>query len=207
MLIIIIITIINIIIKLQISVKILETWIHASTLLKLKLKAKQKFYNQRIPEICLYNCHKESLSRNLYKKICMKYMKKLQAIEFATWLLNLSWISEVMNNHINFSHNTNKMPYGILYSGTLHLILPSSSGCQILAIIYCDELAKSIARQHSCKHTPTTHEHATIGRLLLGNGVVNRLHQQYRLCFPLGPWKVVIREVNSKAGSHRSMKP
>jgi hypothetical protein len=29
-----------------------------------------------------------------------------------------------------------------------------------------------IARQRTGKHIPATHEHATIGRLLLGNGVV-----------------------------------
>jgi hypothetical protein len=42
--------------------------------------------------------------------------------------------------------------------------------------------------------------HTIIGRPLLGNGVVNRLRQQYRLGFLLGPCKVVIREANSEAG-------
>jgi hypothetical protein len=32
------------------------------------------------------------------------------------------------------------------------------------------------------KHVPATHEHPTLGSLLLGNGAVNRLHQQYKLC-------------------------
>jgi hypothetical protein len=36
--------------------------------------------------------------------------------------------------------------------------------------------------------------------LLLGNGAVNRLCQKYRLCFPLGPCKVVIRESSSEDG-------
>jgi hypothetical protein len=37
--------------------------------------------------------------------------------------------------------------------------------------------------------------------LLLGNGAVNRLCQQYRLCFPCGSRKVDIRESRSEAGS------
>jgi hypothetical protein len=41
-----------------------------------------------------------------------------------------------------------------------------------------------------------------IGNSLLNNGSVNRLRQQYRLCFPLGPCKVVIREANSEADSN-----
>jgi hypothetical protein len=41
----------------------------------------------------------------------------------------------------------------------------------------------------------------TIGDLLLRNGVVNRLCQQYSLCFPGGPCKVDIRESSSEAGS------
>jgi hypothetical protein len=56
------------------------------------------------------------------------------------------------------------------------------------------------ARQLLNKHISATQEHATIGRQLLGNDAVNRLRQQYRLCFPLGPCKVVISEANSKAG-------
>jgi hypothetical protein len=58
-----------------------------------------------------------------------------------------------------------------------------------------------IARHRFNKHIPATHEHATIGRLLLGNGAVNRLRQQYRLCFLLGPYKVVIREASVESGS------
>jgi hypothetical protein len=40
-----------------------------------------------------------------------------------------------------------------------------------------------------------------IGDLLLGNGSVNKLCQQYRLCFPWDPCKVDIRESISEAGS------
>jgi hypothetical protein len=61
----------------------------------------------------------------------------------------------------------------------------------------------AIARQRLTKHIPATHEHSTIGSLLLGNCDVNRLRQQHGLCFPLGPCKVVIREANSEAGSCR----
>jgi hypothetical protein len=43
----------------------------------------------------------------------------------------------------------------------------------------------------------------TIGSVLLSNDAVNRLRQQYRLCFPLGSCKVVIRKANSEAGSFR----
>jgi hypothetical protein len=80
----------------------------------------------------------------------------------------------------------------------------------------------AIARQRIGKRIPATHVHVTIenpllsnspvntfplkrvtkiGSPLLSNGAVNKLRQQYRLCFPLGPCKVVIREANSKAGS------
>jgi hypothetical protein len=38
-----------------------------------------------------------------------------------------------------------------------------------------------IARQQVGKYIPATHEQATIGRLLLSNDAVNRLHQQYML--------------------------
>jgi hypothetical protein len=62
----------------------------------------------------------------------------------------------------------------------------------------------TIARQRVGKHIPATQEHVKIGRLLLGNGAVNRLRQKYRLRFPLGPCKVVIGELNSEAGSCRS---
>jgi hypothetical protein len=41
-----------------------------------------------------------------------------------------------------------------------------------------------IARQRVGKHIPATHENATIGCILLGNNALNRLRQQYRLCFP-----------------------
>jgi CO dehydrogenase/acetyl-CoA synthase alpha subunit len=34
----------------------------------------------------------------------------------------------------------------------------------------------------------------TIESPLLGNGEVNKLHQQYRLCFPLGLCEVVIEK-------------
>jgi hypothetical protein len=40
-----------------------------------------------------------------------------------------------------------------------------------------------IARQRVGKHILATNEHATIGRLLLSYSAVNRLRQQYRLCF------------------------
>lgn len=71
------------IIKLKISVQISDICSHASTLHnKLQCKAKQKFDNQMLPEICLCNCHKELVSRSLDKKICIKYMKKLQANGF-----------------------------------------------------------------------------------------------------------------------------
>jgi hypothetical protein len=46
-----------------------------------------------------------------------------------------------------------------------------------------------------------TQTRGIIGDLLLGNGEVNRLCQQYRLCFPLGQCKVDIRESNFEAGS------
>jgi hypothetical protein len=59
----------------------------------------------------------------------------------------------------------------------------------------------TIARKRVSKHIPETHEDETIGCLLLGNGQVNWLRLQYRLCFPLGPCKVVIREANSGVGS------
>jgi hypothetical protein len=38
-----------------------------------------------------------------------------------------------------------------------------------------------IGRQRVGKHIPATHEHATMGRVLLYNGAVNMLRQQYRL--------------------------
>jgi hypothetical protein len=41
----------------------------------------------------------------------------------------------------------------------------------------------------------------TVGHLLLGNGTLNRLCQEYSLCFPLGPCSVVIRESSSEPGS------
>jgi hypothetical protein len=37
--------------------------------------------------------------------------------------------------------------------------------------------------------------------LLLGTGAVNRLCQEYRLCFPWSSWKVDIRESSSEADS------
>jgi hypothetical protein len=36
-----------------------------------------------------------------------------------------------------------------------------------------------IAKQQVGKHIPATCEHATVGRLLLANGAVNKLRQQY----------------------------
>jgi hypothetical protein len=62
-----------------------------------------------------------------------------------------------------------------------------------------------IGRQRLRTHITATHEHGTIGRLLLDNGAIKRLRQKYRLCFPLGPCKVVIREANSEAGSCRTI--
>jgi hypothetical protein len=41
----------------------------------------------------------------------------------------------------------------------------------------------------------------TIGDLMLDNGAVNRLYQQYGLYFPWGPCKVVVRESSCEAGS------
>jgi hypothetical protein len=61
-----------------------------------------------------------------------------------------------------------------------------------------------IARQWDGKHIPATHEHAIIGRLLLGNGAVNRFRQQYRQCFPWGPCNVVIRSVRQDGSSSSS---
>jgi hypothetical protein len=46
-----------------------------------------------------------------------------------------------------------------------------------------------IARQQVGKHIPATHEQATIGRLLLGNGAVNRLRQQCEL-FSVGSMQI-----------------
>jgi hypothetical protein len=63
----------------------------------------------------------------------------------------------------------------------------------------------SIARQRVSKHIPATHEHGTIGRLLLGNGAIKRLRQQYRLCSPWGPCNVVIRSVRHYSCSRRSI--
>jgi hypothetical protein len=48
---------------------------------------------------------------------------------------------------------------------------------------------------------PQKQTRGTIDDLLLGNGAVNRLCQQYRLYFPWGPCKVDIIESNSEAGS------
>jgi hypothetical protein len=48
-----------------------------------------------------------------------------------------------------------------------------------------------IAIQRITKRIQT---HETIGRLLLGNGIVKMLRQQYRLRFPWDPCKMVIRE-------------
>jgi hypothetical protein len=45
----------------------------------------------------------------------------------------------------------------------------------------------TIARQRVGKHIPAKHAHATIGRLLLGNGAVNRLFNNKRQCFTWGP--------------------
>jgi hypothetical protein len=45
----------------------------------------------------------------------------------------------------------------------------------------------------------------TMGHLLLGNGAVDSLCQQYRLCFPWGPRNVVIRELISEVGSSVKM--
>jgi hypothetical protein len=40
-----------------------------------------------------------------------------------------------------------------------------------------------------------------MGDLLLSNGAVNRLCQQYKLCFPSGPRKVDIRQSSSETSS------
>jgi hypothetical protein len=64
----------------------------------------------------------------------------------------------------------------------------------------------TIATQRVGEHIPAIHEHAATGRLLLGSFAVNRLRQQYRLCFPWGPCKVVIRESNSEAARIRLVK-
>jgi hypothetical protein len=58
-----------------------------------------------------------------------------------------------------------------------------------------------IVRQRVANTFPQKQTRGTIGDLLLGNGAVNRLCQQYRLCFPWGPCKVDVRESSSKAGS------
>jgi hypothetical protein len=41
-----------------------------------------------------------------------------------------------------------------------------------------------IARQYVGKSIPATHLHATVGRLLQGNGTVNTLFNKRRRCFP-----------------------
>jgi hypothetical protein len=48
---------------------------------------------------------------------------------------------------------------------------------------------------------PQKQTRGTIGHLLIGKSAVNRLCQQYRLCFPWDPCKVVIRESSSEADS------
>jgi hypothetical protein len=48
---------------------------------------------------------------------------------------------------------------------------------------------------------PQKQTRGTIGDIFLGNGTVNRLCQQYRLCFPRGQCKVVIEESSSETGS------
>jgi hypothetical protein len=58
-----------------------------------------------------------------------------------------------------------------------------------------------IPRQRFLNTFPQKQTRGTIGNLLLGNGAINRLCQQYRLRFPCGPCKVDIRESSSEAGS------
>jgi hypothetical protein len=48
---------------------------------------------------------------------------------------------------------------------------------------------------------PQKQTRGTVGDLVLSNGAVNRLCRQYRLYFPWGPCKVVIRQSSSKDGS------
>jgi hypothetical protein len=58
----------------------------------------------------------------------------------------------------------------------------------------------ALLRSGSLNTFPQTQTRGTID-LLLGNGAVNRLCQQYRLCFPWGPCKVDISESSSEASS------
>jgi hypothetical protein len=53
-----------------------------------------------------------------------------------------------------------------------------------------------IARQRVAKHIPATHAHATIGRLLLGNGAVNTAFNNRRRCFPWGPPRGYITKIS-----------
>jgi hypothetical protein len=53
-----------------------------------------------------------------------------------------------------------------------------------------------IARQRVGKHIPATHAHATIGRLLLGNGAVNTHFNNRRRCFPWGPPRGYITRIS-----------
>jgi hypothetical protein len=50
-----------------------------------------------------------------------------------------------------------------------------------------------IARQRVGKNIPAENTSGTMGRLLLGNVVVNTHFNNRRLCFPWGPCKLVIR--------------
>jgi hypothetical protein len=53
---------------------------------------------------------------------------------------------------------------------------------------------------------PQKQTRGIVGDLLLGNSAVNRLCQQYRLCFPWGPYKVDIRESIFQYSSPRARK-
>jgi hypothetical protein len=57
-----------------------------------------------------------------------------------------------------------------------------------------------IARQQLGKHITGVMLSTIKGHLLLVNGSVNRLCQQYRFCFLWGPCRVVIRGSSSEAG-------
>jgi hypothetical protein len=79
--------------------------------------------------------------------------------------------------------------YSVILSMTLQPFVRPWSLFQFLDIV----IWIPIARQRVCKHILATHYHATIGRLLLGNRAVNRLHQQHGPCFLCGPWVVYIK--------------
>jgi hypothetical protein len=61
-----------------------------------------------------------------------------------------------------------------------------------------------IATQQLGKHIPATQAHATIEYPLLGSGQLNMHPWEYRLCFPWGPCRGVIKGQRRSLEEHRT---